>query len=75
MGISAEKFIEATGGFRITEPMTLSPLHAKTIQREEDKLKSGTLSPDERQQTLIRISKLKGLTSNEWRSYEEDTKD
>lgn len=61
MGRAKDQFIEATGGFRINEPMTLSPMHAETIKRLEEKLVSGTLSPDEVERTHIQIRNLKGL--------------
>lgn len=66
MSKTKERFIEATGGFDITNPMTLSPEHSETIQRLEEKLVSGKLSPDEIEETLIQIRNLKGIPPYEW---------
>lgn len=66
MSRTKEQFIEATGGSDITDPMTLSPEHGETIQRLEERLVSGKLSPDEVEKTLIQIRNLKGLPPDEW---------
>lgn len=71
MGRAKDQFIEATGGFQITEPVTLTPVHTETIQRLEEKLKSGTLSHEEIERTLIQIRNLKGLPPVEF-DYEDN---
>ena len=66
MGRTKEQFIEATGGFDITNPPTLSPEHGETIRRLEERLVSGKLSPEGVERTLIQIRNLKGLPPDEW---------
>lgn len=66
MSRTGDQFIEATGGFNITDPSTFSPAHGLRIRKLEEELKSGKLSPNEFDRVREQICRLKGLPPDEW---------
>jgi hypothetical protein len=70
MGRAKDDFIEKTGGFMVGEPSPM--LRYQIISELEDKLKTGKLSREEVDGVTARIHRLKGMPSDEWRTYEED---
>jgi len=66
MGHSKDEFIEATGGFRAGEPMSVDPSHAIRIRELENRLKSGKLTLEEAEKVRKMICNLKGLPPDEW---------
>ena len=72
MGRTGDDFIEKTGGFRVSEPMSFDPSHGARIQELEDRLKSGKLSLEEVEKVHRMICNLKGLPPDEWDYEAED---
>ena len=70
MSKTGDQFIEETGGYRITDAATLSPAHGLRIKAIEERIRFGNLPPDELDEQIQLLRRLKGIVSDEWESQQ-----